>query len=194
MSRFARQRPRGFSLVELIVVVSIALVLVVIAVPNLMNVIANSRLRGAATSLSGLLQNCRMMAVKSNRTKTVLFTSLNLGPYAFVKDATDTSTTLLSTDPQVQLGAPVIQVATPAGTNPSPLDTTTLGFPALAYPVLPSFNPRGLPCQYSAGVCTNSGFVYYFTDIRRNSAWTAVSISPAGRIKQWWWYGNHWGS
>src|SRR5260370_23299780 len=135
-----------------------------------------------------------MLAVKQNRTMTVHFTTVQVGPYAYVKDATAASITLTSTDTQVQLGAPVIQVSTPTGGSPSVLDSTILGFTPLNSPDLPSFNPRGLPCKYVSGVCTNNGFVYYFTDIRRNAGWTAVSISPAGRIKQWFWYGSSWGS
>jgi len=193
-SEFRKRRERGFSLIELVVVVSIVLVLAAIAVPNLMNVIANARLRAAATSLSGMVQSSRMIAVKTNTTTIVRFASLDLGPYAYVKNVTDSNTTITNMDPQVQLGAPIIQVATPSGSTPALLDNTVLGFTPLNYPDLVSFNPRGLPCKYVTGICSNNGFVYYFTDIRRNNAWTAVSISPAGRIKQWFWYGTNWGS
>ena len=194
MTEFRNRDERGFSLIELVVVTAIILTISAIAVPNMMNVIANARLRGAATSLSGILQSSRMYAVKQNRTMTVRFASLQLGPYAYVKDATSSTTTLLTTDPQVQLGAPIIQVAVPSGGTPTVMDSTVLGFSPLSYPDLPSFNPYGLPCKYASGVCSNTGFVFYFTDVRRNAAWTAVSISPAGRIRQWWWYGDRWGS
>ncbi len=191
----SRKRPaRGFSLLELVVVLAIVMTLAAIAVPNMLNIIQNTRLRGAATSLSGILQSSRALAVKQNQTTIVRFASLQLGPYAYVKNGTDTSTDIAATDPQVQLGAPVIQVATPSGTNPAALDSTVLGFTPLNYPDLLSFNPYGMPCKYASGACANNGFVYYFTDIRRNAAWVAVSISPAGRIKQWFWYGDHWGS
>ena len=125
---------------------------------------------------------------------TVRFTTVAVGPYAYVKDASDATTTILNTDTQVQLGAPIIQVTTPSGGVPTALTSTELGFTPLTSPNLISFNGRGLPCLYSSGACTNNGFVFYFTDVRRNAAWTAVSVSPAGRIARWFWYGNRWGS
>ena len=194
---------RGFSLIELIVVVSILLVLGAIAVPNLMNTVANVRLRAAASSLSGLVQEGRQLAIKKNRTLTVRFITVNQGPYAFVQNAESTNTALGMVEPlngpiysEVQLGAPVVQVTVPTGGNPTPLTSTQLGFTALDLtdPTnLPSFNARGLPCKYSSGACANAGFVFYFTDVRRAAAWTALSISPAGRIQRWFWYGNAWG-
>lgn len=186
------RRARGFSLLELIIVVSMLLVIAAMAVPNMMSVIANARLRAGATSLSGMLQSCRMMAIKQNRTKTTKFTVMSFGPVAYVKDATDGSG-LTNTDPQVQLGAPVTKVAIPFGPGaPTLLDTSILGYTPLV--TKPSFNPRGLPCTYSGGTCANAGFVFYFTDNRPlgKAGWTAVTISPAGRVTKWWWDGNNW--
>jgi prepilin-type N-terminal cleavage/methylation domain-containing protein len=201
-SRGARQR--GFSLLELIVVVSILMILAATAVPNLMNVVANMRLRGAASSLSGLVQECRIQAIKHNKPMTVLFVSVHASPYAFVQEASSSNTALGTVNPLngpiyavVQLGAPVIQVTTPTGGSPTPLTSTTLGYTPLDLTDatnLPSFNSRGVPCKYSGGSCANNGFVYYFTDIRRGAAWTALTISPAGRIQRWFWYGDHWGN
>ena len=197
-------RQRGFSLLELIVVVSILLILAATAVPNLMNVVANMRLRAASSSLSGLVQEARMQAIKHNKPMTVLFTSNEGGPYAFVQDASSSNTVLGTVNPLsgpiyavVQLGAPVIRVDTPTGGSPTPLTTTQLGYTPLDLTDatnLPSFNSRGVPCKYSSGSCTNNGFVYYFTDIRRGAAWTALTISPAGRLERWFWYGDHWGN
>lgn len=193
--KYRKQRVRGFSLIELLIVIAIILVLSAIATPKMLVVIANVKLRSAATSLSGVLQNSRMLSIKSNRTMTVHFTSVSGSPYVYVKDATSASTALSPTDPQAQLGAPIIQVDTPTGTI-TPLDSTQLGFTPLTSPDIPSFNPRGLPCKYVAGVCSINGFVYYFTDKRSigGPGWTAVSLSPAGRVKQWFWYGTAWGS
>jgi hypothetical protein len=165
-------------------------------------VISNARLRGACSSLSGIFQQSRALAIKQNTPMTVYFTSLNLGPYAYVKNSSSTNSSMGTVDPRcrttdtcsvVQLGAPIIQVTTPSG-GVSQLDPAVLGYTPLNYPDVPSFNSRGLPCKYSAGACVNSGFAYYFTDVRRGKGWTAVSISPAGRITRWFWYGSSWGN
>jgi Tfp pilus assembly protein FimT len=175
------------------VVVAILMVITVIAIPNMMTVISNARLQGGGTNLSGLLQNCRTLAIKQNSTMTAHFTVLGNGPVAYVKQAADSSS-INGQDPQVQLGAPLTQLTTPTGTGaPAALTTTELGFTAVTTD--PSFNSRGLPCAYSGGVCSTSGFVYYFKDNRPmgKSGWIAVSVSPAGRIKRWVYSGAAWG-
>src|SRR5262249_1890417 len=105
----------GFSLLELTVVVFVMLVISMIAIPNIVTIVSTARLHGGATSLSGILQNCRMTAVKENRTKSTHFIVPVNGPLAFVKNATDTSMTPVTTDPQAELGAPMRKVTTPSG-------------------------------------------------------------------------------
>ena len=177
-------------------VVSILLVVAAFATPYMVNVIANVRLRGGMTSLAGLFQDCRAISIKQNRLMSTHFTIVSAGPVAYVKDASVSSPSLASTDPQVQLGAPVTKVTSLTGITgaPSVLDNATLGFTPQT--VDPTFNPRGLPCTYSGGTCTGiAGYVYYFTDSRPLGAngWAAVSISPAGRVKVWMWNGVSWG-
>jgi len=188
-----RSRCRGFSLIELMIVIGVLLILGVIAIPNMMTVISNARLQGGGTNLSGLLQSCRTLAINQNTTMTTHFMVLANGPVAFVKKASDASG-LNGKDTQVQLGAPLTKVTTPTGPGaPAALTTTELGFTAVTTD--PSFNSRGLPCAYSGGVCPTSGFVYYFKDNRPMGkiGWIAVSVSPAGRIKRWIYSGVAWG-
>jgi Tfp pilus assembly protein FimT len=175
--------------------VLIGLAITVLTLPNMLNVIANTRMRGNISTLSGIFQNCRMMAVMNNRTMTTRFSQTTNGIMAFVKLATDTATEPSRTDTQVELQKPIIRY-TSSGSNGGPTDLTssTLGFtPNTGNP---SFNSRGLPCAYSSGSCTNQGFIVYFRDTRRagNDGWGAVSISPAGRIKKWFWHGTAWGA
>jgi Tfp pilus assembly protein FimT len=181
-------------MIEVTVVVFIGLIITVLALPNFLTIIANTRLRGNISSLSGIYQNCRMLAVRNNRTMTARFQNETNGITAFVKVATDSSTTPLKSDAQVLLQKPIVRHVSSAAVNgPADLSTSTLGFtPATGNP---SFNSRGLPCAHSGTSCTSSGFVSYFKDTRRagRQGWAAVSISPAGRIKKWFWNGTAWG-
>ena len=190
-----RNREAGLSLVEILVVVVIGMIVMAVALPNILTVISNTRLRSNISTLSGIFQNCRMMSVRNNRVMTTHISPATKGIMAFVKLATDSSTTPTRTDTQVELEAPIIRVTVPSGPGaPTPMDSGTLGFTPLPDDV--SFNTRGLPCLYSAPNCTtNQGFVYYFKDTRQvgSIGWAAVSISPAGRIRKWYWHGTAWG-
>ena len=187
-----RRKQVGFSLLEVMIVASIGMVVSVTALPNMVTGISNMRLRSSMTSLAGVLQNCRMLSVKQNRHMTTHFNPNNYGVMAYVKRSTDTSELAVS-DSQVSLEAPVTRVTAPSGAGaPSALDTTTLGFTPETGEA--SFSPTGLPCAYSGGTCPNRGFVYYFHDSRPQGqmGWAALSISPAGRLKKWYWNGSSW--
>jgi prepilin-type N-terminal cleavage/methylation domain-containing protein len=189
------KQAQGFSLVEMIAVVAIVLGISAFAIPNFVVGIANIRLRSGMSSLSALIQNCRMQAIKRNQTTSVHFTVMSGGPTAFIKASTAGST-ISNQDPQIQMGAPVIMNQSPTGTDaPTVFDETTLGFTPSTED--PAFNPRGLPCLYDSGSCTSPiGFVFYFTDTRPlgKNGWGAVTISPAGHVKTWMWNGTSWGN
>jgi prepilin-type N-terminal cleavage/methylation domain-containing protein len=191
-----RGQARGFSLVEIIVVLAIILCISGYAIPNFMVAVANIRLRGGMSTLSSLIQNCRMTAIKNNRNYSVHFAVMANGPVAFIKDST-AGTTISNTDPQAQLGAPVSMNQSPSGPGAPTilLDNSILLFdPSTADP---AFNSRGMPCLYASGNCTTpKGFVFYITDSRPigRSGWGAVSISPAGHVRTWMWDGTRWGN
>ena len=192
-SSMGRRDQTGFSLTELLFVVAIGLVVTATALPSMTTAIANARLRASMTSISGLLQNTRMVAVQQNKTKTALTQVRTNALICYIKNAGDTSAVETS-DSQVELEAPITAYTTPSGTGaPSEVSTTTLSFTPQTGD--PSFNSRGLPCAYSSGICTASvGFIKYFKDNRISGAggWAAISISPAGRIKRWFWNGSAW--
>jgi prepilin-type N-terminal cleavage/methylation domain-containing protein len=184
---------RGFTLLEMMVVAGIGMIITVTAVPNMITGISNLRLRSSMTSLAGVIQNCRMLSVKLNQAMTTHFSPQTEGVIVFVKKSTDSSGYTVN-DSQVELQAPVLQVPmAPSGPNaPSAIDPTVLGFTPLNSD--PSFNSTGLPCAYASGLCPNSGFIYYFHDLRPEGkqGWAALSISPAGRLKKWFWNGTIW--
>jgi hypothetical protein len=136
-----------------------------------------------------------MLAVKQNQMMSTHYAVTQTGVVAYVRAASD-NTPYTPQNSQVELEAPVVQSSAPSGTGgqPTALDATTLGFTPQTGD--PSFNVTGLPCTYNNGVCTNKGFIYYFHDLRPEGqqGWGALTISPAGRLKKWYWNGSIWAS
>lgn len=187
----------GFSLTEVLIVVAIGLIITATGLPLMNNVIANMKLRSSMSTVSGLLQNTRTLAVQSNKIKTARYFNRSGAPYSlvyYVKTANDSSA-FSSSDPQIEMEAPITPYDTPSGTSaPAPIDSTTLGFSSPRSDD-PSFNPSGIPCYYSSGTCTtNNGFIKYFKDNRigGSGGWAAISVTPAGRVKRWFWTGSAW--
>ena len=190
-SRFVRRY--GFSTVELLIVISVGLVITAAALPSVNTVVADVRTRTSISTLSGLLQSCRAAAVQQSVGKTAHFVEQGGGLVAYVKNVGDPGS-LARADIQVKMEAPISKLTAPTGAGaPAAISAGTLGFTPQTSDV--SFNPRGLPCAYSGGTCTSLGFVYYFMDTRRKpgEGWSAISVSPAGRITKWFWNGSTWG-
>src|SRR5213594_990869 len=128
----------GFTLLELLIVFSVGLIVTAIALPIMSNVVANQKLRASMTSISGLLQNTRMVAVHENKTKTACHckgadcpgSAEPRGLVYVVKNGTlcDSTTTPATSDPQVELEAPIIPMPTPTGPGAPPkIDNSDLG-------------------------------------------------------------------
>lgn len=206
-SRFKRRADGGFTLLELVIVIAITIVLFAIALPSMMGILASARVRNTMSELSGLVQLCRSEAIRNNRPISLHFQTVGSEAFAYAKDASITSPTMTSNDPmtardpQLPLGYKVVQVTSPSGTGaPTALTGSTLWNNSIITPSTTdiSFNARGLPCSYTTGVAcsTGVGFLYYFTyqPPFGQNRWTAISISPAGRVKTWFWDGSAWGN
>jgi len=75
VKRALKMHQKGFSLVELLIVVTLITILSFIAVPQLTNLTNNARLRGASRLVWGDLYNAKMIAIKTNQSITVTFGS-----------------------------------------------------------------------------------------------------------------------
>lgn len=198
MTKSRTQRQAGFSLIELMVVAMIMMGIAIVAMPNMIGVIATSRLRSSMSSLSGLVQEARSKSVRENVVYSIRYTQILSEPFAYIKPASSTAA-LATSDPQVGMGKQATSMSSPTGTGAPPaLDGATL-WGGIPNPVSTevSFNPRGIPCAYNSGTgaCpTNVGFVYYFSfqPPFGGNRWAAISVSPAGRVKTWYWNGTAW--
>jgi prepilin-type N-terminal cleavage/methylation domain-containing protein len=197
-----KKAQRGFSMLELLVVLLITVITAAMASPNIMLAVYNIRLRTGASDLAGLMQQARIMAAKDNTPYAIRYTTLGTVQIAFIDLNLDG--TYNSNEPQVQFSGSVVPAAgapSGGGGQPSPYvltgdtgsgsfdNTNTLGF-----------SPRGLPCNYDTSTnpatCNTpavKAFSYYLTDTRMGRpGWAAVAVTKAGRTKVVTWDGTSW--
>ena len=183
----------GFSLLELLIVVAITVVVAAMAAPRFTTIVSNYRLKSSASSISGILQQCRMSAVRSNRAVLTLAATDHGMQQLYVDSNGDGN--FSQGEPTVILPNKITLQTTGA-----PADvTTTSGLvgtaPTKFYTTPAQFNARGLPCVVIGGVCKNFdtgsnkfvGYVYYLKsdNMLGRTQWAAVTVTPAGRIKTW---------
>ncbi len=186
----------GFSLLELVIVLSMAMVASAIAVPIMVRMVADSQLHRGMGDLSGLYQTSRMLAVRGNTITRVRY-QLSGSNWVAYEDDGMSAHGINRTTPQLWLPRRLSKVAAPTGTAPSPLDAASCGSTITPDTTDDTyFNQMGIPCLSSGGSCTsNSSFAYYFTysgNLNMNTSWAALCVSPAGRTKAWYWTGSEW--
>jgi prepilin-type N-terminal cleavage/methylation domain-containing protein len=195
-------RMRGFSLIELLIVLFVVMVVAAVTIPNLLLVVSNIRLRASAGDLAGLMQQARMLAAKNNAIYTVLYGTRNGARIAYIDLNHNGSFDAL--EPLVEFSGTTVPAAgVPSGTAGQPTgyvlagDTGTGAYDntsTLAY------TGRGLPCNYDTtttpATCSTPAakyFAYYLTDTRVGRAgWAAVVVTKGGRTKVVTWNGVSW--
>lgn len=194
--KITNRKLRGFSLVELLVVMAVILILAAFTTPITLNTMDSYKLRGNLSSVSGLAQRCRVLALQQNTTSHLYFQTINGAVTVFCKANNATNQSLQTTDPQLTLDTKFSIGATPTNT----LNASTMwGSSGSTFSVNsdPYFNSRGLPCSApSAGAAcsTINGYVYYLKYNSRTTRWAAMSVSPASRMQNWFWNGSSWGN
>lgn len=184
-----QKKQRGFSLLEMLIVVAVILVLGAIAVPKVVNTVSDINLRYFASNLGGLLQSARIQAVRRNAISTLQQTTLASGGPAYYIDPANGA---------YANGDPVLPVATqvtvfPGGGSGAPNEnafTAGRGFTVLAGATLPSFNARGLPCVAAGTSCPEvpgQGFALVISKstLTGNVNYASVVINPSGRVQIW---------
>ena len=201
MNRLRFQNRRGFSLVELMVVVMIILAIAAIMVPKIVTMLSDYNLKSTMGQAAGMLQQQRMQAVRLNSTLQVSTGTQNGRTIAWVDIPGGTANSWDSGEPFIEFPKNIT-----VQNSSFPGDATTgLGYSAQT----PSsatikFNARGLPCIVPSGgvasQCSNFdsannkqvGFVVYFRNTGSFGvpSWGAITIAPGGRIRSWFYNGS----
>ena len=217
--KMKRHPESGFSLVELLISLSVIMVVSALATPSVITSLASVKMISTAQSFASLLQDARMKAARDNKSYAV---SCVQNDYTTVPAAIDGcsiifidvngsgtyDSTLAGSTGRMEMDIQVASAVKFTTTDPS----VALGTPQLSFDPNPTaaavtptgmarFNPRGMACQIETGKCVNittggaqTGFLYYMTsrDVLGNTHYAAVSASPSGRIKVWKFNGTTW--
>jgi prepilin-type N-terminal cleavage/methylation domain-containing protein len=184
-----QKRTQGFSLLELMIVIAVAMVLAKMAVPRMMTTLNDISLRYVATDLSGLLQSARIQAVRQNAFYSMQPGTLASGTPIYYMSA---PTALYA------LGDPFVPISTAITVHQGPGSGAPNETPFLASlkfvvdPAAdaPSFSARGLPCIGANNACAQipgQGFVIFVSRavVMGNTPWAAVVVNPSGHIQVW---------
>lgn len=205
----------GFSLIELIVVFIIIMIVASVAVPMISSAVHTAHLRGAASDLASIYEQARILSIRDNRyySTYILATSgtqpeeayVDMLPKVLTGQSGNGGISVAVGDPVVALNSDVTPQAAGSAPNKSDLQNQLLPSTTSVTPVDTTvtaaiFGPRGLPCTPvtvtgAIKVCDSSGGPTAYWTFLQNSttgAWEAVTITPAGRIRKWFYNGSTW--
>src|SRR5437762_13790082 len=180
----ARNCNRGFSLIELLIVVAIGMIAAAMALPLVSNAVNQIHLSSSATDYANLLQRARMRAVQDDTYYQIQTQTLSGDPIAYVdinkNGSYDTG------EPMMVFASGVTYKAQSAGPALSNLKSLFLPSGPVAQgslqpTAIPIFGPRGLPCVSSGSACPylcpdGKPFSYLlFAQNSQHTRWLSVS-------------------
>lgn len=197
-----RKAISGFTVVEALIVVGVALTAAAIVFVNAKTTVRNVRLSTSGTNYANLLQQGRLRAVRDDRFYSVIAVPGANPPFAFVDIGG--AGNYVRGYPMMAFSEGVLPKPFASGPGLANLEAQFLppGAGALASVDTtdpgPTFGPRGLPCRpQTAGGYTTCPFLtptsfITFLQNQEGGVWEAITVTPAGRIRQWRYDGSNW--
>lgn len=182
-----RRTGAGFSILELVMSITVMLILTALAIPSLMRSMRSYQLNSAAASVSDMLKFTRFEAVRRNT--QINFLMQANGPGWLVGTDSNNNGVLDPTEKQQSVGG--FPTLLPAGTAPPPnAIQTALGGAALTTLSgangAVTFDARGAVRQGIGGAIANSPYVFYVGNATDpDSGYRAVILLPSGSTQTW---------
>src|ERR1700682_5617116 len=182
-----KSRMRGFTAVELVIVVAVIMIIAAVALPSFMQAYRTSKLNGAANQVAGVLKFTRYEAIRLNvAAATPLKAQIRqLGTSPVITNVftdSNNSGTLQSTAKQILLSGNVNLVAASTPPNTSGL-ATAVGVSTLTNVSLTSgslaFDRRGAVTPVAVNV------LYFGNLALPNLGNRAVILLPSGSVQIW---------
>ena len=181
-SKFSVESQKGFSFLELLIVISIGLVIMGFAIPMVQSALRNYTLNSAATNITRVMQLARYTAIRQGSNAcTVLVGTI------FGIDAIDNVAGTPGCDGALDPNA--MAIALPSGVSMTDTGPVTTGMNFSTAPVAVA-DPFAITFT-SRGGTTDSPTV----DLIYLTGWgnsTAVTVSGAGRARTWQYNGSTW--
>jgi len=183
----ARNRQRGYSLVEALIVVSIGLILTGFAVPMVTSALRSYTVSSAANNVSRIIGVARYAGIAQGRNSCTLYTGRQFGLDP------DCNGAFATTDTRVQIPAGVtVGLSPPVGITATglPFSPTPDEFPVACGTLRITFNTRGAKtfvCTTATGGATSN--VFFLAGWNNTSA---VTITGTGRARSWRYINGAW--
>jgi len=180
----SRRIGRGFSLIELVVAVLLALVLSAIAVPGILAAYSHYRLGTQATLIASHLDLLRFSAVRKNTLLTLYFTTVGANTVIYIDS--NKNGALDPTDPQITLPADILLIG--AGTS-APADMPNTSGMGAAYSTVIPIPVSGISFKANGTVNYPGASAPYLIVLTFASGskygYRAVTVTPMGEVRVW---------
>ena len=179
-------RATGFSLLELVAAVAVALILVGVAVPNILTTVRRHQFESSGRNVAEILLRTRYEAIQRNQRLSTVFAGAGAGLPARYGIDRNGNGALDPDEPSVV----IFQGVSLQNTGPV-LDTMPPGYNAAVAPanLQISFAPRGtLVTETAPSVWQDAANVQVvFLQEANLGQWLAVTVTPPGRVRTFQW-------